>query len=154
MLRLLRMVKIRLPSCSPTRRREPSPRLLFQWPILVARLYVIIHPRIPGRAKIQQVDFPSQVAGRVALISRGTCEFGLQSSLDGAAGADAAIIYDNIDEPSLAGTLGAPPRPKGPYVPTAGISLACGIALHAAANGGNAITVNVNIVSIMENRTT
>ncbi|KAL8710771.1 MAG: hypothetical protein Q9220_004789, partial [cf. Caloplaca sp. 1 TL-2023] len=99
-------------------------------------------------------DYPATVAGKIALISRGTCQFGLKSALAGAAGADAAIIYDNIDEPSLAGTLGAPPRPEGPYVPTAGISLAKGTALKNALAGGAAVTADINVISIMENRTT
>ncbi|KAL9596581.1 MAG: hypothetical protein Q9219_005708 [cf. Caloplaca sp. 3 TL-2023] len=99
-------------------------------------------------------DYPASVAGKIALISRGTCPFGQKSALAGAAGADAAIIYDNIDEPSLAGTLGAPPRPEGPYVPTAGISLAKGTALRDSLAGGATVTADVNVVSIMENRTT
>ncbi|KAL8832918.1 MAG: hypothetical protein Q9170_004665 [Blastenia crenularia] len=100
------------------------------------------------------IDYPASVAGSIALVSRGTCQFGLKSSLAGAAGADAAIIYDNIDEPSLAGTLGAPPRPEGPYVPTAGISLAKGTALKNLLAGGAIVTAEINVISIMENRTT
>ncbi len=93
------------------------------------------------------------MAGAVALISRGTCEFGLKSALAGATGADAASIYNNVEGP-LAGTLGAPPRSEGDYVPTAGISLADGTALAAAIDGGAAVTPDVNIESIQENRTT
>ena len=92
--------------------------------------------------------------GSIALISRGTCQFGVKSALAGAAGADAAIIYDNIDEPSLGGTLGPPPRPEGPYVPTAGISLARGTALLDAINSGEKVVADVNVNSILENRTT
>ncbi|KAL8733536.1 MAG: hypothetical protein Q9181_003535 [Wetmoreana brouardii] len=98
-------------------------------------------------------DYPA-LSGKIALISRGSCEFGLKSALAGAAGADAAIIYDNINETSFAGTLGAPPRPEGPYVPTAGISQVNGLALKNAIGGGATVTADVNIVSVMENRTT
>ena len=101
----------------------------------------------------EAADFPPEVAGAVALISRGTCEFGLKSALAGAAGADAAIIYNNVEGP-LAGTLGAPPRPEGEYVPTAGISQANGTALVETINGGTAVTAKVDIKSIQENRTT
>lgn len=90
----------------------------------------------------------------MALISRGSCEFGLKSALAGAAGAQGAVIFDNVEEPSLAGTLGAGSRPEGPLVPTAGISLARGTALAAAITGGAIINVDVDIVSIRENRTT
>lgn len=77
----------------------------------------------------------------------------MKSALAGAAGADAAIIYNNVEGP-LAGTLGAPPRPEGTYVPTAGLPLANGTALLNAINSGTAVTADVNINSIMENRTT
>lgn len=99
-------------------------------------------------------DYPAEVKGKIALISRGTCQFGLKSSLAGVAGADAAVIYDNINETSLAGTLGAPPRPEGPYVPTVGISLANGTALLAAINSGQTVIADIDVFSIAENRTT
>ena len=105
-------------------------------------------------AKTLQSDYPAEVRGKIALISRGTCEFGLKSSLAGAAGADAAVIYDSINEPSLAGTLGPPPRPEGPYVPTVGISLANGTALLAAINTGKPVIADINVISVVENRTT
>ena len=103
---------------------------------------------------LTKADFPPEVDGSIALISRGECQFGLKSALAGAAGADAAIIYDNIDEPALGGTLGAPPRPEGPYVPTAGITLAKGTALLDAIKAGTKVVADVNIKSIQENRTT
>ncbi|KAL8756956.1 MAG: hypothetical protein Q9184_004331 [Pyrenodesmia sp. 2 TL-2023] len=99
-------------------------------------------------------DYPAPLTGRIALISRGSCPFGLKSALAGAAGADAAIIYDNVDQESLAGTLGAPPRPEGPYVPTAGITLARGTALLNSINGGASVVADLEVFSIMENRTT
>ncbi|KAI4176358.1 MAG: hypothetical protein LQ343_001097 [Gyalolechia ehrenbergii] len=100
----------------------------------------------------EAADYPD-LAGKIALISRGSCQFGLKSALAGAAGADAAIIYNNIDE-ELAGTLGAPPRPEGAYVPTAGISLAAGTALKDSLAGGATVTADIDVVSVMENRTT
>lgn len=105
-------------------------------------------------AKTRQSDFPAEVKGKIALISRGTCQFGLKSSLAGVAGADAAVIYDNINETSLAGTLGAPPRPEGPYVPTIGISLVNGTALLAAINSGQTVIADIDVFSVAENRTT
>ncbi len=102
----------------------------------------------------RQTDYPAPLTGKIALISRGSCEFGLKSALAGAAGADAAIIYDNREADSLAGTLGAPPRPEGPYVPTAGITLARGTALLNSLNGGASVIADLNVISIMEDRTT
>ncbi|KAK3671039.1 hypothetical protein LTR78_009000 [Recurvomyces mirabilis] len=50
-------------------------------------------------------DYPAEVAGNIALIPRGTCPFGLKSSLAGAAGAEAAVIYNNAPGPTGGGTL-------------------------------------------------
>ncbi|KAL9614334.1 MAG: hypothetical protein Q9167_001137 [Letrouitia subvulpina] len=99
-------------------------------------------------------DYPPELSGNIALISRGSCQFGLKSALAGAAGADAAVIYDNIDEPKLSGTLGPDSRPEGPYVPTAGITLARGTALLDAIKGGATVNADINVNSIRENRTT
>ncbi|KAF2741942.1 aminopeptidase Y [Sporormia fimetaria CBS 119925] len=98
-------------------------------------------------------DFPSTVAGKVALISRGECEFGLKSALAGAAGAAGAIIYNNIPG-VFAGTLGVPPRPEGEYIPTLGISQEEGTALVAELSSGASITTSLDVVTIIELYTT
>ncbi|TEB20169.1 Zn-dependent exopeptidase [Coprinellus micaceus] len=68
-------------------------------------------------------DYPAEVEGKIAFISRGTCEFGLKVALAGAAKAAGAIIYNNQPAAVNGGTLGAPERPEvGPYVPVASIS--------------------------------
>ncbi|KAL8845656.1 MAG: hypothetical protein Q9221_009182 [Calogaya cf. arnoldii] len=102
----------------------------------------------------EAADYPATTTGKIALISRGTCEFGLKSALAGAAGAVAAVIYDNIDQPSLAGTLGAATRPEGPLIPTAGITLAKGTALKNQLSGNAALAGDINVISVRENRTT
>lgn len=151
----VQMARTRTPAFSPIHHQAHFQKQWYQLPISAAKLYGhTLSCLRKAQTYNQQADFPPEVTGSVALISRGTCPFGQKSALAGAAGADAALIYDNIDEPALAGTLGAPPRPEGPYVPTAGITLAQGTALLAAINGGTAVTADVNIVSIMENRTT
>lgn len=66
-------------------------------------------------------DYPDEVADQIALISRGECEFGLKSALAGAAGALAAVIFNDEPGPIGSGTLGEPPRPEGPYPPTVGM---------------------------------
>ncbi|KAL8913926.1 MAG: hypothetical protein Q9171_001311 [Xanthocarpia ochracea] len=99
-------------------------------------------------------DYPSTLTGKIALISRGSCEFGLKSARAGAAGAVAAVIYDNVDGPAFAGTLGAAVRPEGPLIPTAGITLARGTALKNQLTGNATLTGDLDIVSIRENRTT
>lgn len=68
--------------------------------------------------------------GAIALVSRGTCEFGLKSVLAGNAGAIGVIIYNNVDGP-YAGTLGSATRPEGDYPPTVSLSKADGLAILA-----------------------
>ncbi|KAI1440871.1 Zn-dependent exopeptidase [Annulohypoxylon stygium] len=52
-------------------------------------------------------DYPSDVAGNIAFVLRGTCPFGTKSELSGKAGAVAAVVY-NTDSGELSGTLGTP----------------------------------------------
>lgn len=99
-------------------------------------------------------DYPDAVAGAIALISRGECEFGLKSALAGAAGAEAAIIYNNLPGPIGSGTLGPPPRPEGEYVPTVGLSLENGTAILDLVEAGDEVTGVVTAVSELYNLTT
>lgn len=100
----------------------------------------------------EPTDFPAEVAGAIALISRGSCEFGLKAAYAGAAGAAGAVIYNNVNG-SLSGTLGAPNRTEGAYPPTAAISLTAGRALLALLEAGEVIG-DLNVNSIIEDRVT
>ncbi|RDW68841.1 M28 family metallopeptidase [Aspergillus mulundensis] len=97
-------------------------------------------------------DFPADVAGKVALIQRGNCTFGEKSVYAAAAGASAAIVYNNV-EGTVSGTLGAAQSELGPYAGIVGITLADGEALIALTEAGP-VTVDLWIESVMENRTT
>ncbi|KAH7117972.1 hypothetical protein B0J11DRAFT_96698 [Dendryphion nanum] len=99
-------------------------------------------------------DYPSSLTGKVALISRGSCEFGLKSVLAGNAGATAAILYDNQPGGPLTGTLGTPPRPEGEYIPTLGLSQEQGIQLRDSINGGANVTVKLNVLTDIQVQTT
>ncbi len=80
------------------------------------------------------------VAGKIALISRGSCSFAIKGATAEAAGAAAAVIYNNTDG-LLNGTLG---EGNGIGIAVAGISLADGQALVAAAAAGPlALTLDV-----------
>ncbi|KAL2810810.1 hypothetical protein BJX63DRAFT_302138 [Aspergillus granulosus] len=63
-------------------------------------------------------DYPSDLAGAIALIERGTCPFGTKSELAGKAGAVAAVVYNN-EQGEVSGTLGTP---SPHHVATFGIS--------------------------------
>lgn len=64
-------------------------------------------------------DYPADVKGKIAFISRGTCSFGDKSAQAGKAGAIAAVIYNN-EKGELSGTLG---NPDDNHVATFGIPL-------------------------------
>jgi Zn-dependent M28 family amino/carboxypeptidase len=60
----------------------------------------------------EAADFTAAVAGQVALIKRGTCDFAVKAANAEAAGATAAIIYNDGASPDrvglISGTLGGP----------------------------------------------
>ncbi|RPA98448.1 Zn-dependent exopeptidase [Choiromyces venosus 120613-1] len=82
-----------------------------------------------------QSDYPD-LTGKIALISRGTCDFGLKVARAGTAGAVGAVIYNNAPGAIGGGTLREISRPEGPYVPVAGISGTDGAALITAMESG------------------
>jgi len=98
-------------------------------------------------------DFSENVRGKIALISRGVCEFGLKVAHAGAAGATGAIIYNNVPGPIGGGTLGSLTRPEGPYVPVASISQEEGQQLLADATAGT-VTGALTVFSVTEDRLT
>ncbi|KAK7550239.1 hypothetical protein IWX49DRAFT_235966 [Phyllosticta citricarpa] len=110
----------------------------------------LVQVRNPG---CSASDYPSDVSGAIVLIERGTCDFGLKAAYAGAAGAAGAIIYNNA-EGNLSGTLGSVSRPEGTYPPTVGIDLEQGQALIGLLAGGEEIVGDLDVVSIIENRTT
>ncbi|KAJ4357076.1 hypothetical protein N0V95_002814 [Ascochyta clinopodiicola] len=98
-------------------------------------------------------DFPASVAGSIALVSRGSCDFGLKSALAGGAGAVGAIIYNNVPG-TVSATLGPPPRPEGPYVATVGISQEQGLAYKSQIQGGSNVTATLDVLTDVQVITT
>jgi hypothetical protein len=87
-----------------------------------------------------QSDYPAAVSGAIALISRGTCAFAIKSANAAAAGAVAAIIYNNNPaEGPAGGGMG-----NGDFVPTVGITQAAGQALVAELQNG-ALTADISV---------
>ena len=98
-------------------------------------------------------DYPAAVSGNIALISRGSCEFGLKVALASTAGAAAAIIYNNAPG-GFNGTLGVPPRPEGDYVASVSISQEAGTGYVSAITGGANITATVDVTTDVQNIST
>lgn len=98
-------------------------------------------------------DYPPEVEGKIALILRGTCNFGLKSALAGSAGAAGALIYNNAPG-TIQGTLGAPPRPEGPYVATLSLSQEQGLAYVNAIAGGATVTATLDVATEVKNAST
>ncbi|MEO5874926.1 MAG: M28 family peptidase [Streptosporangiaceae bacterium] len=97
----------------------------------------------------EAADFAGFTPGNIALLQRGTCTFQLKAQNAEAAGASAAIIF-NEGQPgrveTLTGTLGAP----GITIPVVGASFAVGEDLNSPA--GTVVRVKTDTES--ENRTT
>jgi Zn-dependent M28 family amino/carboxypeptidase len=93
----------------------------------------------------EESDFTAAgVAGKVALVSRGSCTFAIKAANAGAAGAVAVLVYNNVPGP-VNGTLGGLVPGSAP---AGGLTQADGQAL--AAQSGAA--VNINIQGITEDR--
>jgi len=99
-------------------------------------------------------DYPAAVSGNIALISRGSCDFGLKSALAGAAGAVGALIYNNAAGPPLQGTLGVPPRPEGDYVASISITQELGAGYVSAIAGGANISATIDVLTDIQNIST
>jgi subtilisin family serine protease len=77
----------------------------------------------------QAGEFPAGVAGNIALIQRGTIDFVTKVNNAKAAGATAAVIYNNVAG-DFSGTLGA----AGNYIPAVAVSDVAGAALRSEAS--------------------
>ena len=94
-------------------------------------------------------DFPPEVEGSIALISRRECTFAEKATYALSAGAVGAIVYNNV-EGSLAGTLGG----VGEYPPSVGITQEAGEALLALIEAGTVVEAELEVNAVLENRTT
>lgn len=100
-------------------------------------------------------DFdPTAVGGNIALISRGTCQFGLKSAYAGAAGAVGVVIYNNAPGNVSGGTLSEPSRPEGPYPPSVSISQEAGQVILAAIQNSTTVTGTLQVDAVINNITT
>lgn len=91
----------------------------------------------------------TDVAGKIALIKRGTCSFAIKNENAKAAGAVGVVIYNNV-EGVISGTLGAP-NPTA-FAPIGGITSADGEALVARLNAGESVTATLDINVFVEQR--
>jgi len=90
-------------------------------------------------------NFPPQVSGNIALISRGTLFFSDKVSNAMAAGASAAVIYNNTSGNFL-GTLSSP----GNWIPALSLSQADGLAIKASLPGTGTVVNRVDPAKIYQ----
>lgn len=95
----------------------------------------------------EAADYPPEVEGAVAFISRGTCSFGQKSLAAKAAGAAGAVVYNNEPGP-LSATLGTPLLD---YAPSMSISQEDAQPILAALEAG-AVTVDLELNALAESR--
>lgn len=98
----------------------------------------------------EAADYASgDYTGKIALIQRGGCAFAVKQQEAAAAGAKAALVYNNTAG-VLSGTLG---DPDAGVIPTGGLTQADGEALAADVAKGP-VTVSVEIRQLQEQRST
>ena len=97
---------------------------------------LLLPPTGGSTSGCEAADFAGFVPGRIALIQRGTCTFRDKALNAQAAGASAAIIFNEGDtpdrEPLIGGTLGG----SGIGIPVLDATYAVGPALHALIRSG------------------
>ncbi|KAH4041341.1 peptide hydrolase [Parastagonospora nodorum] len=102
-------------------------------------------------------DYPDTLAGNIALIPRGVCEFGLKSAWAGSKGAIGAVMYGGDEENARCPTrpsLGNFVRPEGKLIPSVCINRAFGEQfVSAVANGANLSAV-VDVTTDIRNIST
>ncbi len=107
---------------------------------------VVLPPTGGSTSGCEATDFAGFPPGAVALMQRGTCEFGVKATNAAAAGAAGAVIFNEGDAPDrtgvVEGTLGAPIA-----IPVVGTTFAIGESLPNT-------EVRLQIDAISENRTT
>jgi Zn-dependent M28 family amino/carboxypeptidase len=91
------------------------------------------------------------VENRIAVVYRGSCDFGLKVAYAGAAGAKGVVIINNVAGTIGGGTLVNLTRPEGPYVPAASISRDDGAALVTEIAAGE-VTGTLSVVAVNEER--
>jgi Zn-dependent M28 family amino/carboxypeptidase len=107
------------------------------------------NPEATSTSGCEASDFTGFVAGRIALMQRGTCTFRVKALNAQAAGASAAVIFNRGggDNGPINGTLGSP----GVTIPAVGTSFAVGQELYSA---GSSVVAHVFTSTISETRTT
>ena len=91
-----------------------------------------------GLLTAEQADFPSDLSGSIALISRGSCVSGEKVALATSKGAVGVLIYNNVEGNLLGYSLQRYPESENEYVPTVGITQAAGEGYATLlASGGN-----------------
>ncbi|MGH3330419.1 MAG: M28 family peptidase [Nocardioidaceae bacterium] len=99
-------------------------------------------------------DFGTSFAGKVALVKRGACPFATKAQNAEAAGAVAAIVYNNDEanpDDLVNGTLGSPDATS---LPTGGTSLTVGRSLVDQLAGGAELLATIDLEELREERTT
>lgn len=91
----------------------------------------------------EQADFPDDLSGSIALISRGTCVSGEKVAFATSKGAVGVLIYNNVEGSLLGYSLQRYPESEDDYVPTGGISQAAGEGFAALLASGGEVTAEL-----------
>lgn len=99
---------------------------------------------------LSKADYPNLITGNIALISRGTCNFDLKSSLAGKNGAVGVILFNNAPGDMDGISLDSSGVTEfGPVIPTVGTSGTDGNALAALIKTGSVVTAALDVKTVI-----
>lgn len=94
-----------------------------------------------------ETDFPTDLTGKVAIIFRGTCEFGIKVAFAASKGAVGVIAYNNVEGNLLGYSLQRYPLRPNEYVPTVGISQSAGESYVSLIESGATVTADFTSIA-------
>jgi aminopeptidase Y len=94
-----------------------------------------------------ETDFTADLTGKIAIIHRGTCEFGVKVAFAASKGAVGVIAYNNAEGNLLGYSLQRYPTRPNEYVPTVGISQAAGEGFVSLITSGATVTAEFTSVA-------
>jgi carboxypeptidase Q len=99
--------------------------------------------------KSKQTDYPANLTGKIALVSRGNCTFIEKSARSSRAGAVGTVLYNNVPTGIAGMTLGTDPSPIGPPVPILGVSRDDGLAWVQLIKSGTTVNAVMNVQTVI-----
>ena len=96
-----------------------------------------------GNLGCEAADYPAEVQNSIVLVSRGTCPFAVKQQLATAAGALGIVVYNNVPDAPVNGTLGG----AVDGIPAGGVTQAAGQAMLGQLGREATLDIDVEITN-------